>query len=155
MDTVRAAFRLPDTRTLLRLVAAGLAATLGWELWARVITAAVIGGPLEPAALILSLFRLPVAYRPAAEGLHLLTGALLYPLLFLAIRRFVYRGGRLVDGLVIGIVTWILALGVFAPLAGLPFMLGFIPLAWMSGVGHVVFGLVLSFAFSVLTAGKG
>lgn len=152
MDTVLASFRLPDTRTMLRLVAAGLAATLVWELWARVVTAAVIGGPLEPAALILTLFRLPGEYRPAAEALHLTTGFLFYPILFLLIRRFVYSGGRLVDGLVIGVVTWILALGVFAPLAGLPFMLGFIPLAWMSGIGHVVFGLVLSYVFAALTA---
>lgn len=151
MDTVLASLRLPNTRTLLRLVAAGLAATVAWELWARIVTRAVIGGPLEPAALILSLFRLPGEFRPLAEALHLTTGFLFYPLLFLAIVRLLYSGGPLVDGLVIGVVTWVLALGVFAPLAGLPFMLGFIPLAWMSGIGHVIFGLVLSYGFAALS----
>lgn len=151
MEAVLANVRLPRPREIVLLVAAGLAADVVWEFWARVVTAAIIGGPLQPASLILGLFRLPESYRGFAEALHLTTGFLFYPLLYLAIRRLVYSGGALVDGLVIGVATWILALGIFAPLAGQPFMLGFIPLAWMSGIGHVLYGLTLSFLYYRLT----
>ena len=50
----------------------------------------------------------------------------------------------------LGVLTWILALGVFASLAGLPFMLGFIPLTWMSLVGHVALGLGTAWTFEAL-----
>lgn len=142
--------RVPEPRLLGALVAGGIAADLCWEFWARVITPVFVGGPLQPAALILSLFRLPVEYYPHAEVLHLMTGALFYPLLMWAIRTFIYGGGAIVDGVIIGLFTWFLALGVFAPLAGLPFMLGFIKLAWFSGIGHLAYGLVLATVFHAL-----
>ncbi len=145
--TLSYAIRLPSLRTFAALVAGGLAADIAWEVWARVVTPLIVGGPLQPAALILSLFRLPPEYFLQAEILHVATGLVFYPLVMWGIRTYVYAGSRLVDGLVIGLFTWFLALGVFAPLAGLPFMLGFILLAWMSGIGHVLYGLVLSFVF--------
>ncbi|MCB1882495.1 MAG: hypothetical protein KDG89_00640 [Geminicoccaceae bacterium] len=43
--------------------------------------------------------------------------------------------------------AWILALGVFA---SLPFMPGFIPLTWMSLVGHVALGLGAAWTFEAL-----
>ena len=144
------AIRIPQPRVLGALVAGGIAADLAWEIWARAITPIFVGGPLQPASLILSLFRLPGEYYLHAEALHLLTGALFYPLLMWAIRTHIHAGGRVVDGIIIGLATWFLALGVFAPLAGLPFMLGFIKLAWFSGLGHLLYGLVLSFVFHAL-----
>lgn len=145
--TVSYAIPLPSPRVFVALVAGGLAADLAWEVWARAITPLIVGGPLQPAALILSLFRLPQEYFLHAEILHVATGLVFYPLIMWAIRTHFYAGSRLADGLVIGVFTWILSLGVFAPLAGLPFMLGFIPLAWMSGIGHVLYGLALSYVF--------
>ena len=62
--------RLPDARILAALVAGGIAADLVWELWARVITPFFVGGPLQPASLILSLFRLPIEYYGHAEALQ-------------------------------------------------------------------------------------
>lgn len=141
------AIRLPSFRVFGALVAGGLAADLAWEFWARVITPVIVGGPLQPAGLILSLFRLPAEYYVHAEVLHVVTGLVFYPMVMWAIRTYVYAGSRLADGLIIGLFTWFLALGVFAPLAGLPFMLGFILLSWMSGIGHVLYGIALSFVF--------
>ena len=145
--TAITAIRIPSLRVLGCLVAGGHAADIVWEVWARVVTPIFIGGPLQPAALILSLFRLPDAYFVHAEVLHVITGLLFYPLVMWGIRTYLIAGSRLFDGLVIGLFTWFLALGVFAPLAGLPFMLAFIPLTWMSGIGHVIYGLVLSYVF--------
>lgn len=145
--TVSYAVRLPSPRVFVALVAGGLAADLAWEAWARLFTPLIVGGPLQPAALILSLFRLPQEYFLHAEILHVVTGLVFYPLIMWGIRTYLFAGSRLVDGLIIGLFTWVLALGVFAPLAGLPFMLGFIPLAWMSGAGHLLYGLALSYVF--------
>ena len=144
------ALRLPGLRAFGALIAGGIAADLTWEFWARVITPIFVGGPLQPASLILDLFQLPPSYYPQAEMLHLTTGAVLYPLLMWTIRSYVFAGTRLQDGLIIGLVTWFLALGVFAPLAGQPFMLGFITLTWFSGIGHVLYGLMLSFVFRAI-----
>jgi hypothetical protein len=141
------AVRVPSIRTFTALVAGGLAADLAWEFWARAVTPLIVGGPLQPAALILSLFRLPQEYFLHAEVLHVITGLVFYPMVMWGIRTYFYAGSRLVDGLIIGLFTWFLSLGVFAPLAGLPFMLGFILLAWMSGIGHVLYGIALSFVF--------
>jgi len=41
---------------------------------------------------------------------------------------------------------------VFASLAGLPFMLGWIPLTWMSLVGHVIYAQVAVALFHDLEA---
>lgn len=141
------AIRVPAPRTIGALAAGGIAADLTWEVWARVITPIFVGGPLQPAALILDLFNLPPTWLAQAEMLHLATGALFYPLLMWTIRACVFAGTRVQDGVVIGLLTWFLALGVFAPLAGQPFMLGFIQLTWFSGIGHLLYGLALSFVF--------
>src|SRR5688500_33554 len=108
MELVLTRLRPQHLRGLGLLVAAGIAADITWEFWARVVTAIVIGGPLQPSSLILSLFRLPEAYRLLAEALHVTTGVLFYPLLFLFVRRVIFSGGTLVDGIVIGVATWIL-----------------------------------------------
>src|SRR5262245_48316729 len=38
------------------ILLAGIAADLTWEVWARGITPFLVGGPLEPAALVQSVF---------------------------------------------------------------------------------------------------
>jgi hypothetical protein len=83
-----------------------------------------------------------VVPRLLAEAIHCLTGILLYLLGYWFTSRRLATFGTLGDGLLWGVVTWILALGVFASLAGLPFMLGWIPLTWFSLVGHVIYAVV-------------
>ena len=55
------------------------------------------------------------------------------------------------DGLLVGVGTWILALGVFVSHAGIPFMLNWGGLAWMSLVGHVIYGLLVAATFERLS----
>ena len=189
-----------------RLAVAGVVALLVWEIFARYLTAWILGGPLEPASLVQSLFRnvvgMPIARLPA-EALHYATGILFYPLGYVVVSRIiqprvpfaremiwaamaafilimsvdvttltsakpvsvflglmVVAGGYLAarfsssrafaDGLLVGVGTWILALGVFVSLAGIPFMLNWGGLAWMSLVGHVIYGLVVAAVFERL-----
>jgi hypothetical protein len=131
---------------VLSALLAGLAADLAWEVWARGITPFWVGGPLEPAALVQSVFGLQSRFL--AELIHLAVGVLFYPLGYLYVARPL---ARLVTpflpwwavGLGFGVGLWVFALYVMAHLAaGLPAFLGFIPLTWASLVGHLIFGLV-------------
>ena len=134
-----------DARTLAYLCIGGAAGLLTWELFARLLTPQVIGGPLEPASLIISLFQNLFAFdpgRPAAEALHYVTGIAGYPVAYYVLTRLARSLGPTLDGLLWGLATWVIALGLFASLAGLPFMLGFIPLSWMSLVGHMLYAMV-------------
>jgi hypothetical protein len=151
-----AAVALPSRAAIGRLAAtallAGVAADLTWEVWARAITPLWVGGPLEPAALVQSVFGFQSL--ALAELIHAVVGVVFYPLGYLLIalplaRRLAPLVGRTdlpwpVTAFGYGVGLWIFALYVMAHLiAGLPPFLNFIPLAWASLVGHALFGLVV------------
>jgi hypothetical protein len=132
--------------TLATAVIAGLLADGAWEVWARFITPLWVGGPLQPAALVQSVFGF--SNFALAEAVHLVVGIVFYPLGYLFIARpiaervFPFLPWPVV-ALGFGAGLWVFALYVMAHLiAGLPPFLGFIPLTWASLVGHLVFGLV-------------
>jgi hypothetical protein len=78
----------PLTRDLaVTSLIAGVAADLTWEFWARVITPFIpgVGGPLEPAALVQSVFGLDSRF--VAELIHLVVGFVFYPLGYLFVAR--------------------------------------------------------------------
>jgi hypothetical protein len=125
---------------------AGGAADAAWEFWARVITPLWVGGPLQPAALVQSVFGFNNLFL--AELIHGVVGVVFYPLGYLFVARPI---ARLVTpflpwwivGLGFGVGLWVFALYVMAHLlAGLPPFLGFITLTWASLIGHMIFGLV-------------
>lgn len=128
------------------ILLAGLAADGSWEIWARFITPLLVGGPLQPAALVQTVFGL--RSWPLAELIHAVVGIVFYPIGYLLIARPLQR--RLLPGLSttltgagFGVGLWIFALYVMAHLvAGLPAFLGFGPLAWASLAGHLLFGIV-------------
>lgn len=130
---------------LVTILLAGLASEVVWEIWARVITPLWVGGPLEPAALVQSVFGL--VGRTTAEIIHFLVGLLAYPFGYIFIAQPIAR--RLVPflpwwivALGFGVGLWVFALYIMAHVfAGLPPFLGFIPLAWASLIGHLLFGL--------------
>lgn len=134
--------------TFLTAVLAGAAADIVWEFWARVITPMLVGGPLQPAALVQSVFGFNNLL--VAELIHGVVGVVFYPLSYLFIARPV---ARVVTpflpwwavGIGFGLGLWVFALYVMAHLiAGLPPFLNFIPLAWASCAGHVIFGVVVA-----------
>lgn len=134
--------------TITTALLAGIAADVTWEIWARLITPLWVGGPLEPAALVQSVFGL--SSWPLAELIHLVVGFLFYPLGYLYLARPLARAVApwlrwWLVALCYGIGLWIFALYIMAHLiAGLPAFLGFIPLTWASLVGHLLFALVLA-----------
>jgi hypothetical protein len=145
----KALFPSPSRDLAVTALIAGIVADLTWEVWARVVTPFLpgVGGPLEPAALVQSVFGLDSRF--VAEVIHLVVGFVFYPLGYLFVARPLAQA--IVPSLPwwlvaagFGVGLWIFALYVMAHLiAGLPAFLGFIPLAWASFGGHVIFGLVV------------
>lgn len=135
-------------RMLVTILIAGLAADLTWEVWARVVTPLLVGGPLEPAALVQTVFGLKSRFL--AELIHLVVGVVFYPIGWLLIARPLHRAiwpslPLPLAGVGFGIGLWIFALYVMAHLiGGLPPFLGFVPLAWASLGGHILFGVIVA-----------
>ncbi|MBL6432570.1 MAG: hypothetical protein HPM95_21805, partial [Alphaproteobacteria bacterium] len=71
--------------TLGTAILAGLLADGAWEIWARFITPLWVGGPLQPAALVQSVFGF--SNFALAEAVHLVVGIVFYPLGYLFIAR--------------------------------------------------------------------
>lgn len=137
---------LPDLAVTVLL--AGIAAEVVWELWARIITPLLVGGPLEPAALVQDVFHLQS--RLPAEIIHFLVGLIAYPLGYIFIARPVARTITpflpwWMVALGYGVGLWVFALYIMAHFfAGQPPFLGFIPLTWASLAGHLAFSVALA-----------
>jgi len=197
---------IPSARTFLNLCIGGYVALMAWEIWSRTLTVWVLGGPLEPPGLVLSLVNrflgtnytssMPVAWANATFA-HYVIGIVGYPVLYYILSRGLRRWDGILDGgvwaiftgyvvyalftgqytswtgwfwlmvtlltatrfvnpspllrecLSFGSFTWFNALGIFAPIAGLPFLLmewggG---LSFMSWVGHILFGFLAAYVF--------
>ena len=208
MTATKRPLPIPSAATLGRLFVGGFAGLMVWEAWARLLTPLVLGGPLEPAELVISLVRTWTGYELArlpAEAAHYVIGIAGYPIVYFAVSRLLKRWGLLLDlavwavftafvlkalaqgaadgsmlafWCVVALVTatrainpnprlanwiswgsftWFNALGIMAPLAGLPFLLmdwggG---LSFMSYVGHVIYGLVAAMTFELAEARAG
>jgi len=112
-----------NNRTMVHLFAGGLAGLLVWEIWARVLTKAVLGYPLEPAGLIDAIAQhrlgLSVPYL-IREALHYGVGIVGYPVFYFIVSRFVPRWPLVLDAIVFvtfsaGVAGLIVA-GAFAPI---------------------------------------
>jgi hypothetical protein len=105
---------IPAPRTILNLAAGGLAGLLIWEVFARVVTKAVLGYPLEPAGLIDAIFNhqfgIEVNYW-LREALHYAIGILGYPIFFYIVSRLVPRWSAVLDAIVF--VTFTAGLALF------------------------------------------
>jgi len=103
-NTPNSAALIPSRDTILKLFAGGAAGLFIWELWARVLTKAVLGYPLEPAGLIDAIanymFHLEVPYL-LREAMHYGVGIVGYPVAYYVISRFVPRWGLVLDVIVL------------------------------------------------------
>lgn len=99
-QTATPALPIPSPATLGRLAVGGAAGLLIWELWARLLTPAVLGYPLEPAGLIDAILQhqlgLSVPHL-VREAMHYAVGILGYPIAYWVISRMVPRHGLVLD----------------------------------------------------------
>ncbi|MGL5447516.1 MAG: hypothetical protein ACRDBL_09425 [Rhabdaerophilum sp.] len=102
-DIAAPKFAIPAPRTLLNLAIGGALGLAIWEIWARVITKAVVGYPLEPAGLIDAIahhqFGLAVPYL-LREALHYAVGILGYPIAYFIISRVLKNWSAVLDAIV-------------------------------------------------------
>ncbi len=145
---------IPTAGTLWRLTLGGAAGLGIWEVFSRTLTHWAAGFPLQPPELVKSLFDHQLGLTvstPMAELLHGFTGLIGYPLAYFALSRLLPRIGMPAIGWFWGVITYFIALGFFAPLAGQPFLLHTYPvLSFMSLVGHAIYGWVAAEVFETL-----
>ena len=92
---------LPQSNaTMARLFAGGAAGLFIWEIWARVLTKAVLGFPLEPAGLIDAImhhqFGIAVPWL-LREAMHYVVGVAGYPIVYFLISRNIRNWGFVLD----------------------------------------------------------
>lgn len=94
---------IPSTATILNLMIGGAIGLAIWEIWARVLTKAVLGYPLEPAGLIDAIanhqFGLMIPYL-LREALHYAVGIIGYPILYYIFSRYLRNWSAVLDGIV-------------------------------------------------------
>lgn len=138
-------------RTLWHLMLGGAAGLGFWEFFAAVPTPVVVGFSLEPPELVKSLFQHQLGLDIGiifARFLHFMTGILFYPLAYWVLSRFVLRFGTHANGWIWGVLTYFIALGLLAPLAGQRFLLADVPLlSLMSLIGHAIYGWLAVLVF--------
>lgn len=123
--------------------------------WLTDMAPAAIGMPMRPHVLLTDLGRsllsvdLPVQLTVAV---HLLLGFFVMPLVYAKARQALNIRSWFVAGTAWGIVLWLVAQAVLAPLAGRPIFLGFIPYSWGSLGAHVIYALVVAWSFERLRA---
>jgi hypothetical protein len=104
---------IPSLATVKNLAIGGLAGLMIWEIFARVITKAILGYPLEPAGLIDAIaqhqFGISVNYW-LREALHYGVGIFGYPIAFYVISRMLPRWSVVLDALTLVTFTIAVAL---------------------------------------------
>ncbi|MGL4636245.1 MAG: hypothetical protein ACRCWF_09710 [Beijerinckiaceae bacterium] len=95
---------IPSPRTIAHLAAGGIAGLIVWEIFARVVTKAVLGYPLEPAGLIDAIAQhqlgLSINYW-LREALHYGVGILGYPIAFYIVSHLIPRWSAVLDAIVL------------------------------------------------------
>jgi hypothetical protein len=143
---------IPSIGTLINLMIGGFAGLGVWEIFSHVLVQWASGQDLSPPSLVQALFwrwaSLDLSF-PTASFIHYLTGFLLYPLGYFIMTRWIRSFGLLADGIIWGVLTFILALGILAPLAGFPFFLHTQGpwLAIMSLIGHIAYAMMAAYVF--------
>ncbi|OYU48242.1 MAG: hypothetical protein CFE31_11320 [Rhizobiales bacterium PAR1] len=108
MSTTTPRLAIPSVQTILNLMIGGLVGLLIWEVWARVLTKAVLGYPLEPAGLIDAIFNhqfglmVPWLLR---EALHYAIGIIGYPVFYYIVSRYLKNWSMTLDALVFATFT--------------------------------------------------
>lgn len=137
-------------RSAAALLAAGVAGQGAFEVVGLLIAPALLGAPLKPAALVAALSGSLAGVEISmtwAWSLHLFAGTVVFPLGYVIIRRISSDGSWMSVGVVWGVLLWLVAQAILAPLAGRPFMLGFTPYTWGSLAAHVIYALTVALTF--------
>lgn len=140
-------FRLEAS--LLTWTLAGGAVGFGfWEFYTGVLLPTLLGISFGPIGLVQSSVDKLIGFRPeyaVAFALHAFTGIVAYSLAYSwVLRPVMQRLHWSIPAAVLGVATWIFALGIMAPFAfNAPFMLNFGNVSLLSGFGHLIMALII------------
>lgn len=146
--------RQSPANLLLIVLAAGAVAEMVLEFLAWWIAPALLGRPMRPDILVSHLASQQVGADISvvtAVTIHLVLGFFIFPLVYVIARAKLAFKGLWLPSIVYGIVLWAFAQMILAPLAGRPFMLGFIPYTWFSLVAHVLYTVVIALVLERLS----
>ena len=147
MPTFKPYFRF-DRNLFAQAVLGALAAFAVWELWAGWANAFVFGFTFSPIPMVKGLTG--IEGDAAAWLAHLVIGVVIYPLAWLLTVRPFIPDAPIISAVVLGFAGWIVAVAVFAPWLGMPFLMNFNPMAQASLVGHLLMGLAWGLVATVV-----
>ncbi len=127
----------------------GLIAQIAFEAYAWLISPFVFGPKLQPAFLVIGLFKQFAGVTPSyavAFSLHALIGVVGFGLFTLMFYK-AFRGRAILSGFIAGLVLWFIAQGMLAPAMGREFMMGFGAYTQSSFVSHVGMSLIIALFF--------
>ncbi len=124
-------------------LSAGLAATIVLALFMEGVARVVLGGPMKPAMLICQAFGWDASLLWLGEVLHYALGLIVFPIGFVILRAIAPLGQPALAGAIWGVLLWLGASLVLAPLAGIAPFFGGGRIMMASLVAHLAYGLVL------------
>ncbi len=140
-------------RPIWMIVWPGLAGLVVFECIAWGLAPGLLGRPIEPAILVrqlvASLFDIDVG-AVLAFLIHLASGLVVFPAGYVVLLAVFGLRPGLLSGVIWGVVLWFLAQGVFAPLAGRPFMMGFGQFTLVSLIVHTIYAVVVAAVYARL-----
>ncbi|MDA9865255.1 hypothetical protein N9C96_01125 [bacterium] len=124
---------------------AAVIATIVLTIFMEGIARVVFGAPLKPAALICGIFGWEQDMMMVAEIIHYAIGLIAFPIGYIVLRSIVPSVPSFLLGLAYGLVLWLVAMAVIAPMAGVAAFLGGGQMMIGSLVAHLAYGVVLAF----------
>jgi len=131
----------------LLIFVAGVIGEIVLETISWVISPRLLGLPMRPYILLADLARSLLGVKlavPLTVAAHLALGAFIMPLIYVKARQALGLRSWLLAGIAWGVVLWLIAQAILAPLAGRPIFLGFIPYSWGSLAAHIIYAVVVA-----------
>lgn len=135
-------------RRLMLAIPAGVVGEVVFEVLALIVAPMVLGTAMKPALLVGALAGVLAggAISSATAWLgHVLAGAVLFPVGYVLFQRYFGLRPWPLAALLYAVLLWFIAQGVLAPIAGRPFMLGFVTYTWASLAVHMIYVQVVAF----------
>ncbi len=140
-------------RTLRNIIIAGIFGEIVLEFIAWVIAPPLLGVPMRPHLLILALVQAHAGVAiptTIAVGIHLALGLFVMPSGYVLGRNILRLRSWLWVSIAWGVVLWLVAQAILAPLTGRPMFLAFSAYSWASLLAHVIYAIVVAFTFERL-----
>ena len=133
------------------LLIAGISAEIVFESFGLLLAPIIFGFKMEPANLVIGLIKTFAGIEApyvVAYVLHLIVGAVVFPLGYILLRKTILaQVPWIIAGLIWGLILWFTAQGILAPLMGRAFMMDWVPYTWASLIAHPLMTSIIAFVW--------